>query len=631
MGFLSEIPNFLAIFIPNVLLLVGFVLDSNENSIWLKNSIYFFAAFLFSAVTRKILPKISVFASNSSKETNIDLSFRQIIFPKKSRNLFRLIFTTFFTILHVILFEKSKGNSKLGNGIILIFIRFFCSISSNVFKSKKKFGFFIASVVVFISILIVGYSSNMQMIYLFLSLISCWFSLTYFKMLIPSLHNSAAVSTSVTLYSTFITFAIGVVVEKFNLNFNIMKAMLSGIFIYSAPHFALMSRKNNEKIAFLSYSILPVIVSFILQQFVVKNDPLPFVSLLTSIFIYISCVLATFKYSDFIRIHPFSTAKSSLSFIFTIFIIFTAIIQYILYLKSNTTWRLADCIYLIICINWTLSEVWKTISRKVTIQFSYGLGRISHIISFSLAILVVFLSIFVIKNVFFSFSSIKKLSQFYSFPSMLSHILLILYFIIHPRKKKSKAKSLVNAVNFNASKIEEQEQANQNTNTKKFNFLSYEIIDFIAPIFCYIGVLSSSIFIDKIVAIALTAMALYLTLPAFKESINALLCAVPNEMSENFKRTKKELQDVGFVVNIPQFSSWQNDAALSVGSAEIEINSSVLSKSQQFLMYVISKFQQIGIFDVTIELKESQEEGLPVYGSSASFSSIFSSKQIIEL
>ena len=134
MGFLSEIPNFLAIFIPNVLLLVGFVLDSNENSIWLKNSIYFFAAFLFSAVTRKILPKISVFASNSSKETNIDLSFRQIIFPKKSRNLFRLIFTTFFTILHVILFEKSKGNSKLGNGIILIFIRFFCSISSNVFS-----------------------------------------------------------------------------------------------------------------------------------------------------------------------------------------------------------------------------------------------------------------------------------------------------------------------------------------------------------------------------------------------------------------------------------------------------------------------------------------------------------------
>ncbi|EAY06794.1 hypothetical protein TVAG_103440 [Trichomonas vaginalis G3] len=184
---------------------------------------------------------------------------------------------------------------------------------------------------------------------------------------------------------------------------------------------------------------------------------------------------------------------------------------------------------------------------------------------------------------------------------MIFHMLIVAFFAIYP-KNSSSNKSVANAINFNAY----QEQ----TTTINMSVIAEDIVSLLCS---FIFLFSKNRTLDKILALVIIGVTIKLTLDSLKETISILICATPNKIRPEMPEFCNEIKSIGFVANIPVISAWQNDEFLLVGSAKIDVQKDSVTNTQQFLLFIISKFQKLGILDVTAEIK-GVDVDTPKYG-----------------
>lgn len=248
---------------------------------------------------------------------------------------------------------------------------------------------------------------------------------------------------------------------------------------------------------------------------------------------------------------------------------------------------MGDAVYLIISLRWTLNDVIRTIQKSSSREFSYGHGRIRHLVVLILGISGIFSSFFVVSNCFMlTKAPIARPTVL----SLVTHALLVCFFLWSPRTGLTRKASIRNAVNFSAGKNALHDQ--------KPN--KYDPLDLILFLLVLMGSFVHGFIIDRILALAFITIALYLTVPMIKESILVLLQHTSD--TDSIRQMRSELRQCNCVLDIVRFNVWQNDDALSVASIMLKIDERVCNKPQDFLMYVISLCQQAGILDITVEI-----------------------------
>jgi Co/Zn/Cd efflux system component len=285
--------------------------------------------------------------------------------------------------------------------------------------------------------------------------------------------------------------------------------------------------------------------------------------------------------SEKVTIKPFATGKSAIHFFMAVVAFCGAILQYFRGYQSGQLWRMVDSIYFIVVLKWTLSEVLNAIQQSPTIKFSYGYRRISHLFGLSLAIFALF-SLLAMTMYFFSAKPLKRSN---AYEAVVLHFLMVGFFFCCPRNAKQR-RSVIGAVNFNeASEIQDE----------NFQTFQRDALDAVALLLSLVGGFVHNFLFDRLLAILVAVVVLYLSMPMLVESIAVLIQGVPKSVAADSVRSQlnRELFD---------FHVWQNDDALAVGTVRMRIDPQRYPKPQDFLMKVILRCQQAGILDVTAEM-----------------------------
>jgi Co/Zn/Cd efflux system component len=290
--------------------------------------------------------------------------------------------------------------------------------------------------------------------------------------------------------------------------------------------------------------------------------------------------------TESVVVKPFSTAKSTVHFIVSILAVFGAAAQAITGLSRGECWRIADAIYLVVILKWTLSEVLNVIQQSSTPRFSYGYRRVSHLVTFALSVFAIFSVLRVCVNIFRAIP-LTTGSAPLSKVALPIHIVMVIFFLWSPRgSAQQRPQSIIGAVNFHAaSKI------------PPALSVSRDYADPVALILAILGRFAHSVLLDRLLAVLVFAVVIYLAVPLLRDSISVLMQAVPRPIGDQVKAITGELSRELTALHI-----WQNDAALAVGTVSMAIDAQVYPKPQDFLMYVISTCQHAGILDVTVEV-----------------------------
>ena len=84
--------------------------------------------------------------------------------------------------------------------------------------------------------------------------------------------------------------------------------------------------------------------------------------------------------------------------------------------------------------------------------------------------------------------------------------------------------------------------------------------------------------------------------------------STPTHIESCYKQIKNEIAQCNCVTEISYLNFWQNDEALTAATVRVKINEKLCRKPQEFLMFIISICQQVGILDVTAEIVTKHEE-----------------------
>jgi Co/Zn/Cd efflux system component len=162
---------------------------------------------------------------------------------------------------------------------------------------------------------------------------------------------------------------------------------------------------------------------------------------------------------------------------------------------------------------------------------------------------------------------------------------MIGFFFCCPRNPKQ-WRSVIGAVNFNAA---------SELQDDTFHTFQRDLLDAVALLLSLVGGFVHNFLFDRLLAILVAVVVLYLSIPMLVESIAVLMQGVPKSVAAEGVRNQlsRELFD---------FHVWQNDDALAVGTIRMRIDPQKYPKPQDFLMKVILWCQQGGILDVTAEM-----------------------------
>lgn len=604
MGSLQKLRYFLVHSLPHVLVVISMLMNTRNDKCFTRISIQFLAAFIFNLATARIWPRLNIYSGSGSKEPGNSVSTKITIFPKKLRTNIRLFFASILFFGHILLFNYGKSSNSIANGIVFIFIRIFATFTSGGFNFSGKIIDVASSSIMLLSIMITAYSANLNIIYITGSIVCQLLGLTYFKMIIPAFQHVSRAAITTSLISFVLSSVCAVLIEGIDLNTQCIVSMLIGIMLWNPLSLSSMTRKNIEKkLYLLNYRlVIPIAFTLILHVFF-RNYSIPISSLFSTAIIYCICYSASINFSDYFTSHPFMNSKSTLFFVISIFNLLAILIQCLTYSHTKSLYAASDCLFFLICLKWTLNEIWKTLSRKPTHEFPYGMGRISHIFSFSLSIIVFFFSFNIFRLIFFTKVAFIPTSFISTIIPLLHHIVIFSIFMLYPRKGSSSLKSIANAINFNACKDQQQTEINR-----------VDAVDLICLICSVLGTILYNRNFDRVTSFIMTVTTLKIAFDAIRESAYVLVCAVPSKMVENLFEFKQEVESLGFVTAEPKINAWQNDDVLSIGSAKIDIQKDSVANTQQFLLFIISKFQKIGVLDVTVELGNREEAKLPEYG-----------------
>ena len=593
----SQVP-FLASLSSQIFLCIGILFFEEGKSIWYKATFGFLSAFFLDFLLIPVFNKLNFIHINATKETGLMKNHKRLYFPRKIRQFLRLIFGAISTSLSFIFFLYSKGNNCLSNAMVFILSKLFIAIISGNLRTSK-IGKVISCSLIGVSLCIIALSSNFKIIFLILSLGLLWLSGSYVKLLIPAFSNEPSVIPPLLLVSCLFSFIGCLFFEGFKFDFKFWKIIIGGCLVWLSPNFFVLMRKNiNENIVILSLSIFPFLFLIFLQCIFLKDNIMPLCLYFSIILTFIGLKLTTFSVPEINVLRPFYTTKSTFSTIISILLLICSFYQYILSKQTNQLWRFTDSLYFIVNEIWSMSEVFYVMKRSSTEQFTFGYGRFSSIFYFSISIFAIFSEICVLKE-FFLRDSLIQISYSYSIPSILLHISLLSFYIFIPKviSKKGRAHSIHNAVNINYS---------YNTDSQNKYVISFE--DSITLILTIFGTIFQNSFFDSIAFFIYLLLITIQIIPVLKETIRRLMQSTPTHIESCYKQIKNEIAQCNCVTEISYLNFWQNDEALTAATVRVKINEKLCRKPQEFLMFIISICQQVGILDVTAEIVTKHEE-----------------------
>jgi Co/Zn/Cd efflux system component len=283
-------------------------------------------------------------------------------------------------------------------------------------------------------------------------------------------------------------------------------------------------------------------------------------------------------------------------FLVSVIAVIGAVSQVIAGFSAGQFWRLADSIYLVVILKWTLSEVLNVIQQSSTRKFSYGYRRISHLFAFAISIFA-FFAILRISMYFFKRIPPSPLSAPLGTGYAFVHFVVAVFFLWSPRSSAhSRPQSIIGAVNFNAAEA---------ALTDRFESRDYSAVLALLP--AILGPFARSFVLDRLLGLLIVGIVAYLAVPLLRDSVPVLMQAAPRPVSEQTKAIGGELRR-----EVMRMYVWQNDEALVVGNVHVRIDSRVYPKPQDFLMYVISACQHAGILDVTVEVANTDASTFPL-------------------
>ncbi|OHT06939.1 hypothetical protein TRFO_24900 [Tritrichomonas foetus] len=637
-----QIP-FFAAFVTQIFTCIGILLFEEGKSIWFKVFLGFFSAFVFNFVTSQFWTKFSFVHVSGAKDQLTSRSIRKFFIPQKSRSLLRLLLGSLFTFLPIVFFLYARGTSSVANSMLFILLRLLIHISAGNVRSTKS-GRIISGIFISTAILIISISSHVRLIYFLLSFICSWLSFSYVRLLIPAFHNESSVIPPLLLFSSVMALFCSFFTEGFTFNLPIIKTILGGCFIWMTPNFFILIKKNiSGNFVISSFTFFPLFFA-VFWHFAFLEDNQPPLSLyISTIIAFIGIHALSFYIPEFTNIFkPFSTARSSIQTILSLFIVFVSLFNYFVSQKSNQLWRFADSLYFIVNLIWSLSELFYIMQRTASEQFTFGYGRISSIFSFSISVFAFFSVILLLSKILIR-DEIKIVKFASNFPSIFLHFVLLVFFIVVPRIPQNKrSKSIRNAVNLNSASHNPQSEIHSN---QKFSFLSFvdAFVLILVIIASFYGSSNPSIhssslsnsninstfssnpasnsnsntitdsimkssFADSLISVIYLIVIIYLVVPVIYETILRLMQTTPEHIQSCYSSIRSQIRQCSCVTEISYMNFWQNDEALTAATIKVRIDEKQCPKPQEFLMFIISICQQAGVLDVTVEIIDRNEE-----------------------
>lgn len=570
---------------------IGMVLIESGGSVFWKVFFVQIGASLCGLLPPVLFYRMTFLHPSSAKEQYPNTSIVQIFTGLKGRSLVRFCFASGAMFLSSVNLFYSLGTSTVANVTVFSLVKLFVEVAANSVKATKV-GRVIFVAGTWAAILIISVTSKMNIACIFVSAGSLWLSTLYLKLLVPSVHGEVFALCAVSGGAAVLGGLVAIAYERFRMDLCLLRAVTGGILAFSPLSYLVLLKKSTATPgAALAYCGIPPIVGFVLNS-IGKKSETPLSVLFGVVLAFIGCHLLCFQPAETIILKPFSTRRSTMHFCLSMIVVLGVICQYILASKSGQIWRMADSLYLLLCLRWTAAEVIRTIQKASTLQFSYGHGRIGQIFQFSLGVIAIFNSVFVMANCFSEFAEIVPVRTWMSLLVVIVHLLLLVFFVWFPRGRTRSRASIINAVNFSAS--------SDTAPTSKHP--NYDPCDIAALVLSVIGIPIKVVLLDRALTIVFLAAVMYLAIPMIKESIYLLLQSTSDLMVQNISQIKSELKLCHCVLGIKKFNVWQNDEDLSVATILVQVDERVLTKPQDFLMYVISLCQQVGILDVTVEL-----------------------------
>jgi Co/Zn/Cd efflux system component len=571
---------------------VGLILLDAGNSIFLKTFLAHLAAFLFSLIPAKSWSQFLFTPESLSKEQSSSSGALPTLFSLKSRALLRIAFASFFTFLSSCLWFYSKGTSPVANTAVFCINRLMVAILFKSIKSSKP-ARVLSFTLLSISSIVLSLATTIKLWALVFSTISSYLSLMYIKLLVPSFHSESSVITAVLLISSALSLVLGIIFESFRASCAFWPAFIGGLFVWATPHFLFFLRKSLPGNGLSAiYTVWPFLIASLANRLLASGTETPFAAFFCIVLAFVGARFLSFSFGEAIVMKPFSTAKSTIHFFVSLILILFAICQYLIGLATGELWRIADAIYFVGVLKWTMSEVLKMIHKSSNPEFSYGFGRITQILEFGIGIFSA-LANFHILMYFLRPIHPSSPSSFHTvYPFVFAHLLLAGFFLWSPRNSnKPRGQSIINAVNFNtASDMERPYKPD------------LEFLDFAVVILSILGGFAHGFLLDRLVALLIIGLSLYLAVPIMVQSAALLMQALPDTAPGQLRSIRAELGQVRCVKEIVSFRVWQNDEALSVGTIVLKIDEKLCQKPQDLLMYIISLCQQSGILDVTVEV-----------------------------
>jgi len=579
----SKYQSFIFSSLLQLLTCVSFFRFDVGNSIWYKSCFCFLGSLIVSVVSNGIWKYIPYYSYKNDKDNLLPINFKSFALSNKSSGFFHVLKASLFLTIHVVSFLKSKSTNLYSNSVVFCFIRVFGMVSTGIFRSSATISRIFSSFIIFFSIHMYCYSSSFQMIYLYSSIAFWSLFVVSFKNVILSFSSTNISLVLVLFTSSIITLVFSVIFEGFSTSVSFIQCLLFGIFLFFPPNM-FIKRRNLEKNQIYSYSYVPLFITMLFGILKSQLASYPFFIIFLSILIQFSLKLLSFPFHQ-IKLFSFTSIKTSFSFMFSIMLSVTSVYQCFLYHRTKNVWMYSDSVYLLICLSWSMRESWKCIQKVSSEKFSFGLGRISDIFSFSVFVSASFFVLFNVYHIFFDNNNIITPGLLHSFPSILCHIILNFFFL-----SESKGKSVVNAVNFHS------------TETKKDTKNVISIVDIVALILTVIGSFNGSIILDRIISIFILTLSVIKIIPEIITSFTHLITGIRPSIVESLTTLTNKIKGIDIVDHIPRFNAFNIDDTLCVGTTEIALKEQSISKSQQVLLYIIAEFQRLGVLDITVEV-----------------------------
>ena len=586
----TQVP-FLSSLIVQVVSSFGIILVENGKSVFWKAFVVLLSAFLCGLLPPVVFYRATMIYPSSVKEQFPGVSVFESFANSKGRTLMRLGFGSAAMFVSTVCLLFSLGSSTVANVTVFSLIKLFVEVASNSVRATKV-GRVIFFAGIASAIWVIAVTSNMSVIAVFVSALMLWMSNLYMKLLVPSVHGEVFALCGVCCGAGLLSGVAAIYVERLNVDLCLVRTVLAGILAFSPLSYLVLMKKATATTGTgIAYCVVPPVVGLILNS-VGRKSETPLSIFLGVVLAFIGCHLLGLQPTETIILKPFSTRRSTVHFGVSVVVMMGAVAQYVSGSRTGQIWRMADSLYLLICLRWSVSEVIRTIQKESTIQFSYGHGRLAHMFQFSLGIFAIFNSIFVSGNCFAALKGIQSGHMSSSWLSIFVHLLLLGFFVWFPRGQTRSRASIINAVNFSAA----------NDTTQSASDKKYEPCDLVTLGLSLLGLAVKGFLLDRVIAMMYLAIIMYVSIPMIKESVAVLLQSTSDSMTESISQIKSELKMCHCVVAIQNFNVWQNDDDLSVATVRVQVDERVCTKPQDFLMYIISLCQQAGILDVTVEI-----------------------------